>query len=217
MTFGAARAAGPAAGAFGDDREEIALASYATFAARDLLAGVVLERLLAGVSKRRSRGCQRHKECNVVDQLPGRERAWVRAKLRKAWADPDHAAALASLRALAGQLAKVHPDASGSLREGLEETLTHTRLGVRRRAQAHALLNQPDRVDDLDRAAHAAQRQTLARRRHAPALDRRRNERGAARLPPRQGYRDLPKLTAAIRRELHPSTPTEETATLIAA
>ena len=32
-----------------------------------------------------------------------------------------------------------------------------------------------------------------------------------------KGYRDLPKLTAAIQRELQPTTPTEETATLIAA
>jgi putative transposase len=32
-----------------------------------------------------------------------------------------------------------------------------------------------------------------------------------------KGHRDLAALTAAIRRELHPTTPTEEVATLIAA
>jgi hypothetical protein len=32
-----------------------------------------------------------------------------------------------------------------------------------------------------------------------------------------KGHRDLPKLTAAIRRELEPTTPTAEAATLIAA
>ncbi|MGH2947580.1 MAG: hypothetical protein ACRDPC_15250 [Solirubrobacteraceae bacterium] len=54
----------------------------------------------------------------------------MRALLRKAWADPDHAAALAALTALARTLDKTHPDAAASLREGLEETLTVTRLGV---------------------------------------------------------------------------------------
>src|SRR6266508_765022 len=74
--------------------------------------------------------CQRHKERNVVDHLPERERPWVRAKLRKAWSEPDHAHALAALRALARALERSYPDAAGSLREGLEETLTLTRLGV---------------------------------------------------------------------------------------
>ena len=39
-----------------DDGGELALESYRQFAARDLLTGVVLERMLAGVSTRRSRG-----------------------------------------------------------------------------------------------------------------------------------------------------------------
>jgi putative transposase len=39
-----------------DDTEELALENYQTFASRDLLAGVVLERMLAGVSTRRSGG-----------------------------------------------------------------------------------------------------------------------------------------------------------------
>src|SRR5688572_30716662 len=66
--------------------------------------------------------CHRHKERNVVEHLPERERPWVRAKLRRAWADPDHAAALAALKALARSLEQTYPDAAGSLREGLEET-----------------------------------------------------------------------------------------------
>jgi putative transposase len=74
--------------------------------------------------------CQIHKSRNVCGHLPDRERSWVRAKLGKAWSDPDHARALASLKALAAQLEKVHPDAAGSLREGMEETLTLTRLHV---------------------------------------------------------------------------------------
>jgi transposase-like protein len=66
----------------------------------------------------------------VCDHLPERERPWVRAKLRAAWTDPTHPDALASLQALADQLQKVHPGAAGSLREGMQQTLTLTRLGV---------------------------------------------------------------------------------------
>ena len=54
----------------------------------------------------------------------------MRRKLRAAWANPNATQAEAALRALAGQLDKVNPDAAASLREGLDETLTVTRLGV---------------------------------------------------------------------------------------
>ncbi len=44
--------------------------------------------------------------------------------------DPDALGAEATLEALARSLAKSHPGAAGSLREGLSDTLTVTRLGV---------------------------------------------------------------------------------------
>ena len=74
--------------------------------------------------------CRAHKERNVIDHLPEAERPWVRRKLRAAWANPNAGEADTALRALAGQLDKVNPDAAASLREGLAETLTVTRLGV---------------------------------------------------------------------------------------
>lgn len=74
--------------------------------------------------------CRTHKERNVMDHLPEAERPWVRRKLRASWANPDADAAHAALTALATQLDKVNPDAAASLREGLDETLTVTRLGV---------------------------------------------------------------------------------------
>ncbi len=54
----------------------------------------------------------------------------MRRKLRAAWANPDATEAEAALKALAAQLDRVNPDAAASLREGLSETLTVTRLGV---------------------------------------------------------------------------------------
>jgi putative transposase len=75
--------------------------------------------------------CVRHKERNVLDHLPERDRPHVKRRLRAAWALDEPAAALEGLTALAGELDRTHPGAAASLREGLEETLTVTRLGVR--------------------------------------------------------------------------------------
>ena len=74
--------------------------------------------------------CLRHKERNVLDHLPERERPTVKQRLRRAWALDDHDRALDQLRRLAGELDRSYPGAAGSLREGMEETLTLTRLGV---------------------------------------------------------------------------------------
>ena len=74
--------------------------------------------------------CVRHKERNVIDHLPERERPQVKLRLRRAWAADDHDRALDQLRTLARELDRSYPGAAGSLREGLEETLTLTRLGV---------------------------------------------------------------------------------------
>src|SRR5215207_2386809 len=77
--------------------------------------------------------CVRHKERNVLGHLPERDRPLVRRRLRAAWALDDHDRALEQLRVLADELVRSHPGAAASLREGLEETLTMTRLGVRGR------------------------------------------------------------------------------------
>jgi putative transposase len=74
--------------------------------------------------------CLRHKERNVLEHLPERERPAVKQRLRRAWALDDHARALDQLRRLAGELDRSYPGAAGSLREGMEEMLTLTRLGV---------------------------------------------------------------------------------------
>jgi putative transposase len=77
--------------------------------------------------------CIRHKERNVLDHLPERDRSLVRRRLRHAWALDDYDRALDQLRVLADELARTHPGAAASLHEGMEETLTITRLGVRGR------------------------------------------------------------------------------------
>jgi len=74
--------------------------------------------------------CVRHKQRNVLDHLPERDRAGVKRRLRAAWKLTGHDAALKRLEALAGELAHPHPGAAASLREGLAETVTLQRLGV---------------------------------------------------------------------------------------
>jgi len=54
----------------------------------------------------------------------------VAKKMRAAYRDPDPLSAQAALEALARELAKAHPGAAASLREGLAETLTIGRLDV---------------------------------------------------------------------------------------
>ncbi len=52
------------------------------------------------------------------------------ARLRGAFADPDPDAGLRKAKALAAELERTHPDAAGSLREGLDQMFTVRRLGI---------------------------------------------------------------------------------------
>ncbi len=74
--------------------------------------------------------CTLHKRRNLADHLPEKDKAWVDTKLVKAFghADPDQG--LANARELAALLDKTHPGAAASLREGLEEMFTVSRLGI---------------------------------------------------------------------------------------
>lgn len=74
--------------------------------------------------------CRVHKRRNVLDHLPKETQPVVGRKLDAAWAKPDPALALAALKSVATWLEADHPGAAASLREGMEETLTLTRLGL---------------------------------------------------------------------------------------
>ena len=74
--------------------------------------------------------CTLHKRRNVADHLPDKEKAWVDAKLVKAFNHPDPELGLRNAKHLAGLLDKTHPGAASSLREGLQEMFTVSRLGI---------------------------------------------------------------------------------------
>jgi transposase-like protein len=74
--------------------------------------------------------CRVHKLRNVIEHLPKDKRAQAIWRLRGAWAKGTAEAALKALKACAKWLETTSPGAARSLEEGLEETLTVTRLGL---------------------------------------------------------------------------------------
>ena len=74
--------------------------------------------------------CHRHKERNVCDLLPERDRSQARTRIRAAWALSDPELAKQRLELLASELDQSWPDAASSLREGIQDTLTLMRLGI---------------------------------------------------------------------------------------
>jgi putative transposase len=74
--------------------------------------------------------CREHKKRNVTDALPRQTRTAMRQLLNQAYATGDLARARKLLEQQARQLQRAHPGAAAALREGLEETLTVTKLGL---------------------------------------------------------------------------------------
>ena len=74
--------------------------------------------------------CTLHKRRNVTGYLPEKRRTSIDKRLASVFANPDPPAGLRDAKRLAGQWKTDHPDAAGSLLEGLEEMFTVARLGV---------------------------------------------------------------------------------------
>jgi len=75
--------------------------------------------------------CRIHKLRNVLDHLPEEKKAQAAWRLRAAWGQKDAQVAEKELRKTARWLDGFSPMAAASLLEGLEETLTVQRLGIR--------------------------------------------------------------------------------------
>ena len=67
----------------------------------------------------------------MLDHLPQSARPSVKRALDEAWNAKDADLAKRQLERLARSLESQHPGAAGSIREGLDETLTLLRLGLR--------------------------------------------------------------------------------------
>ena len=74
--------------------------------------------------------CQQHKRRNVRDHLPPEHQEAIDARLRAAYNMTDYDKAKESLELTVKYLDRLNPSAAASLREGLEETLTVHKLGI---------------------------------------------------------------------------------------
>jgi len=161
--------------------------------------------------------CVRHKERNVTEHLPERDRAGVRRRLRAAWEDRDHGRALERLQVLAGELERSHPGAAASLREGMAETLTLTRLGIDGQLKRTLASTNPieSMIECVRRSARNVKRwssgEMALRWTAAGMLEAERQFRRII------GYQQLAKLAVAIEREVASTVPTEEATTLVPA
>ncbi len=145
--------------------------------------------------------CHRHKERNVCDLLPERERETVRARMRTAWALKEPELAKQRLELLASELEQRWPDAAGSLREGMDETLTLMRLGIS--GQLAKTLSSTNPCESMIEIVRHLQR-NVKRWRDG---DMRKRWTAAGMLVAEQqfrriiGYKDLAKLVIAIERQ----------------
>jgi putative transposase len=150
--------------------------------------------------------CTLHKRRNVADHLPDKEKAWVDAKLVKAFNHPDPEQGLRAAKHLAGLLQAAHPGAANSLREGLEEMFTVTRLGIDGRLAKTLVTSNP--VESMISIARTTNRNvTRWRDGHMvlrwTAAGMLNAERSFRRI---KGYKQMPQLVAALHRHAHPNT-----------
>ena len=145
----------------------------------------------------------------MAEHLPERDRPQVKRRLRAAWADSDHDRALGDLQLLAGELDRSHPGAAASLREGMEETLTLTRLGIRGQLKRTLESTNPceSMIECVRRSARNVKRWSSGdmalRWTAAGMLEAEGQFRRVI------GYRDLAKLAVALEREIGPGRPAQ--------
>jgi transposase-like protein len=155
--------------------------------------------------------CVRHKERNVLEHLPERDRALVKRRLRAAWSSADHDAALGRLEQLAAELDRTHPGAAASLREGIEETLTLRRLGIE--GALRRTLPSTNPCESMISVVRTTQRnvkrwrggEMALRWTAAGMLEAERQFRRVI------GYRDLAELAVAVEREVNSASPPSPT------
>jgi len=151
--------------------------------------------------------CHRHKERNVCDLLPERDRDRVRSRIRAAWSLSDAELAKQRLELLASELDRTWPDAAGSLREGMHDTLTLMRLGIT--GQLATTLSSTNPCESMIEIVRHTQR-NVKRWRDG---DMRKRWTAAGMLVAEQqfrriiGYRDLAKLVIAVERHTLTAAP----------
>ena len=157
--------------------------------------------------------CTLHKRRNVIGYLPVDERDAIDRRLALAFAQPDPAKGLKACRDLARQLDTKHPDAAGSLREGLDDMFTVAGLAVTGRLrQSLTNTNCIESMISITRTTTGRVKHwrdgTMKKRWIAAGMLE--AERSFRRL---NGHADMPAFIAAVHRAATPAavTPTNHT------
>lgn len=146
--------------------------------------------------------CHEHKLRNVLGHLPKKYHAEIRRRLRAAYKMNDREKALEALQAVLRYLERLNEPAAGSLKEGMEETLTIHRLGLpdvlrRSLVSTNIIESAYSRNRDIMRNVKRWTTDDQKRRWVATALVE--AERSFRRI---QGYRSMSVLVAALEREI---------------
>jgi len=152
--------------------------------------------------------CTLHKRRNVVGHLGKELGGTVDRRLALIFAQPDARKGLESARRLAQELDADHPDAAASLREGLDDMFTVARLGIG--GTLAKTLTDTNCIESMISIA----RRTTGRvtnwkdgsmKKRWVAAGMLEAERSFRRV---RGYKGMPKLVEALRREVTPSVDT---------
>ncbi len=155
--------------------------------------------------------CQWHKRENVVSYLSKSEQSLWRKRLQRAYGRPTHKEALEALEQLHRELEERNQSAASSLEEGLEETLTLHRLGM------YGVLGHSLKTTNCIESVNALIEERCAKVDHWKTSNQRQRWLATAltdiepRLRKVMGYRHLPKLREALKRELKIETAKKNT------
>jgi putative transposase len=145
--------------------------------------------------------CQVHKQRNLRDHLPEERHAYVLSTMREAYRASTADSARKKLRALVSWLeSNGHEDAAGSLREGLEETLTVIKLDLpltlrRLLATTNSIENLVGSIRRVSRNVKRWRGSDMIRRWAGVGLFQ-----AAKRFRRIKGFREMPKLVSALRK-----------------
>jgi len=161
--------------------------------------------VLQQTALRCGRGCG----VNIADHLPDKDKDWVDAKLVKAFGHPNPEHGLRNAKSLAAQLQTNYPSAAASLREGLEEMFTVSRLGIDGRLAKTLTTSNP--IESMISIARTTNRnvtrwrdgQMVLRWTAAGMLNAERSFRRV------KGHKQMPQLVDALRRHARPYTVTD--------
>lgn len=151
--------------------------------------------------------CTLHKRRNVTDYLPKARHKAIDRRLAAIFAAEDPAAGIAEAKRLANELRRDHPDAAGSLLEGLDEMFTVARLGI------HGALRRTLTNTNCIESMISTVRIVTGRVKHWRDGDMKKRWIATGMLEAQRSFRrvrgvhQMPDLIAAIGRATNPATP----------